>query len=91
MKSAITVIDQELIDDAKSTIKPDDEACERAKISVGTLKDLILMCEDLIEINAELTKREQHYKSGLKILREVYPTPAIINYVDDLLKGDSDE
>ena len=41
--------------------------------------------------NAELTKREQHYKSGLKILREVYPTPAIINYVDDLLKGDSDE
>ena len=35
MKNAITVIDQELIDDAKSTTKPGDDACDRARISVG--------------------------------------------------------
>ena len=67
MKNAITVIDQQLIDDSKSTIKPDDNACDRARISVGTLKELILMCEDLIEINAEITKREQKYKSSLAV------------------------
>ena len=102
MKSAITVIDQELIDDSKSTIKPGDEACDRAKISVGTLKELILMCEDLIEINAELTKREQKYKGAIKDLindirnsdssrcNEVIDSHLFCG-LNELLKGDSDE
>lgn len=67
MKNAITVIDQELIDDAKNTIKLNDDACDRSRVSIGTLKDLILMCEDLIEINAEITKREQKIKSSLAV------------------------
>ena len=53
----------------------------------GLLKDV----QKLQAENAELTKREQKYKAGLKAMRDVYPTPAILNYVDNLLKGDSDE
>ena len=100
MKNAITVIDQELIDDSKSTIKPGDEACDRANISVGTLKELILMCEDLIEINAVITKREQKYKSALSMLMDEVETKGYCHNVTvtdayhfsaELLKGDSDE
>lgn len=100
MKNAIAVIDQELIDDAKSTIKPGDDACGRARISVGTLKDLILMCEDLIEINAELTKREQKYKVVLSMLMDEIESKEFCHNVTvtdaydssaELLKGDSDD
>lgn len=96
MKNAITVIDQELIDDSKSTIKPDDDACDRARISVGTLKELILMCEDLIEINAELTaekvKKDFFVKGLLTEINQTAGTGTIkASRFYKKLKGDSDE
>jgi len=54
MKNAITVIDQELIDRVQVLIDSkllDEDHCD--------IRDLLEMAKDLIEINAELTKREQ--------------------------------
>lgn len=94
-KNAITVIDQELIDDAKSTINLDDDTCDRARVSTGTLKDLISMCEDLIEINAELTKRGQKYKMAIndqiRFNMDSGSDGRSYMYLKQALKGDSDE
>lgn len=51
------------------------------------------MAKDLIEINAELTKREQKCKNVLKVFAEeenIKYTP-FGTVILDLLKGDSDE
>lgn len=95
MKSAITVIDQELIDRVGTCFIGHKGLSERAEISVGTLLELYDMTKDLIEINAELTKREQKYKGkykgSLHTISETGPTPVIVNYVNEALKGGSDE
>lgn len=88
MKNAITVIDQELIDWFDNEFVVD---INNPDIVIAKVEELLSMAKDLIEINAEITKREQKYKAGLKAMRNVYPAPAIINYVNNLLKGDSDE
>jgi len=60
MKNAITVIDQELIDYIDSEL---DSALP--VIEFEQIEELSKMAKDLIEINAELTRREQKYKSKL--------------------------
>lgn len=62
MKNAITVIDHELIDLFQFKV---DEECD--DYSFEDLNDLLQMTKDLIEINAELTKREQKAKSSLAV------------------------
>lgn len=94
-KSAITVIDQELIDFI-------DEQMELGHYDrfVGELNQ---MAKELIEINAELTKREQKQLMIIKSLLmtiEKYHTSAAMQscssyelaheYIDNL-KGDGDE
>ena len=70
-KNAITVIDQQLIDWFDSWFCCDDDLLifEQFGIDEKT-KDLLQMAKDLIEINAELTKREQKYKSALSMLMD---------------------
>ena len=64
MKNAITVIDQELIDHFDSMLESDAAEFD---VDRDYIHDLNQMAKDLIEINAELTKREQKYKSSLAV------------------------
>lgn len=66
MKNAITLIDQELIDKFTLMVSVKEDH-ENVSVTAGELFELIDMAKDLIEINAELTKREQKYKSGLAV------------------------
>lgn len=86
-KNAITVIDQELIDSVGFAL------ANNVKPTIVEIKSLLEMTKDLIEINAELTKREQNYKNILKVFAEegnIKYTP-FGKVINDLLKGDSDE
>jgi hypothetical protein len=88
MKNAITVIDQELIDWFENWLS-DTEVNELLEIDEKTI-ELLDLAKDLIEINAELTKREQKYKSVLKVFaeeRNIKYTP-FGKVVSDLLKGE---
>ena len=102
-KNAITVIDQQLIDWFDSWFCCDDDLLifEQFGIDEKT-KDLLQMAKDLIEINAELTKREQKYKGAIKdLINDIRNSDnsrcnEVINShlfcgLNELLKGDSDE
>ena len=97
-KNAITVIDQELIDSIQESIERNDGYFDGAKV-----EELLSMAKDLIEINAELTKREQRQlmiiKSLLMAIEKHHTSVAMQScssyelaheYIDSL-KGDSDE
>jgi hypothetical protein len=58
-KNAITAIGQELIDDVCFAL------ANKVKPTACKIKSLAEMAKDLIEINAELTKREQKYKMAM--------------------------
>tara|TARA_Y100000310_G_C20704371_1_gene833782 strand:- start:13470 stop:13769 length:300 start_codon:yes stop_codon:yes gene_type:complete len=99
MKNAITVIDQELIDKftLMVSVKEDHEI---VSVTAGELFELIDMAKDLIEINAELTKREQKYKGSLSMIMNEIESKEFCHSITvtdayclavDLLKGDSDE
>lgn len=87
-KNAITVIDQTLVDDVQLML-------DRLMMpSMSEIQDLNQMAKDLIEINAELTKREQKLKSFVDRISDKYIDTFSIDElaeVDCLLKGDSDE
>ena len=66
-KNAITVIDQERIDlfkDLASKAENENEYC--ITLNINIFNDFISDHESLIEINSELTKREQKYKKELE-------------------------
>lgn len=68
MKNAITVIDQERIDlfkELASKAENENEYC--ITLNLNIFNDFISDHESLIEINAELTKREQKHKSSLAV------------------------
>lgn len=94
MKNAITVIDNELIDFI-------DEQVELGHYDRFVV-EINQMAKDLIEINAELTKREQRYKGAIKdLINDIRNSDnsrcnEVINShlfcgLNELLKGDSDE
>lgn len=90
MKNAITVIDQELIDRIQCLLDSEslgDNHCD--------VRDLTEMAKDLIEINAELTKREQKYKMAMndQIRYNIDISAGVMSYMylEQSLKGDSDE
>jgi hypothetical protein len=94
MKNAITVIDKELIDLIQEYVDID------VRPNMESTKELLEMSKDLIEINAELTKREQKYKGALSMLMDEIEskefchnvtTTDAYDFAAELLKGDSDE
>ena len=70
MKNAITVIDQELIDYIEDVIESKSIDVGMVAVCRFRLDELLSMAKDLIEINAELTKREQKYKRILRKFRD---------------------
>ena len=76
MKNAITVIDQELIDYIENAIKSKSIDVGMVAVSRVVLDEILSMAKDLIEINAEITKREQKYK---RILRKYRDNPEHIS------------
>lgn len=98
-KNAITVIDQELIDYFDEML-PYCSDVKPTNFPFYKIDELHKMAKDLIEINAELTKREQKYKSVLVDLvdeiqirdtTEQVGATWLWDDINDLLKGDSDE
>lgn len=87
-KNAITVIDQELVDKFSLMVSTKEDH-ESIGVTAGELFELIDMSKDLIEINAELTKREQKYKKALRLFISL--SADTIREVGSELKGDSDE
>lgn len=89
MKNAITVVDQELIDLIQEHVDID------VRPNIKPTKELLSMAKDLIEINAELTKREQKYKMAIndQIRCNMASTGNECTYMflEQALKGDSDE
>lgn len=85
-KNAITVIDQTLVDDVQLML-------DRLMMpSMSEIQDLNQMAKDLIEINEELTKREQAVKSLINDNSwNGYRALDIIDELNEILKGDSDE
>ena len=65
MKNAITVIDQELIDYFDEML-PYCSDVKPTNFPFYKIDELHKMAKDLIEINAELTKREQELSSAIK-------------------------
>ena len=63
MESAITVIDQELID-YFDELESTGEARDVVNVNIGKLSELTTMAKDLIEINSELTKELQKHKAS---------------------------
>jgi len=98
-KNAITVIDQELIDWFDNALP--DNINGPSILDIKT-KELLSMAKGLIEINAELTKRDQKYEGAIKDLisdirssessrcNEVIDSHLFCG-LSELLKGDSDE
>ena len=72
-KNAITVIDQELIDYFESHLSLNDYDRQ--------VRELFTVAKDLIEINTELTKREQKYRLEHNMLAKNFE-----NAVDSLAK-----
>lgn len=102
MKNAITVIDQELIDYFDEML-PYCSDVKPTNFPFYKIDELHKMAKDLIEINAELTKREQKQIFIIKSLLmtiEKYESCTAVESTDafeltheyiDSLKGDSDE
>lgn len=83
-KNAITVIDQELIDNIELSINRNDGYFDSSKV-----EELITMAKDLIEINEELTKREQKV---LSLINDGswngYNAVDVIDALNVILKGE---
>jgi len=81
-KNAITVIDQELIDSVGFAL------ANKVKPTIGEIKSLLEMSKDLIEINEELTKREQYVKS---LINQSWNGFNAVDLIDELNKILKDE
>lgn len=93
-KNAITVIDQELIDYFDEML-PYCSDVKPTNFPFYKIDELHKMAKDLIEINAELTKREQKYKMAIndQIRFNIDSGSDARSYscIKQALKGDSDE
>lgn len=94
-KNAITVVDRELIDWFDCHFEKSGMSTSEFDIKA---EDLLQMAKDLIEINAELTKKHLKYKKIINMFRdnpEHISASLMCDVMDEIdslkLKGDSDE